>query len=87
MRRHAGSGRRSLYLASHFGAIHGMPRPEALMLIRDLSEHATQRQFVYSHRWRLHDLVIWDNRCTMHRGRAYDDQRYKRDTRRLTLED
>ena len=87
VRRHAGSQRRSLYLASHIGAIHGMPRPEALMLIRDLTEHATQRQFVYSHSWRVHDLVIWDNRCTMHRGRAYDDQRYKRDMRRMTLED
>ena len=87
VRRHPGSKRRSLYLASHIGAIHGMPRPEALMLIRDLTEHATQRQFVYSHTWRVNDLVIWDNRCTMHRGRAYDDQRYKRDMRRMTLED
>ncbi len=87
VRRHARSKRRSLYLASHIGAIRGMPRPEALMLIRDLTEHATQRQFVYSHTWRVHDLVIWDNRCTMHRGRAYDDQRYKRDMRRMTLED
>ena len=87
VRRHAGSGRRSLYLASHIGAIHGMPRPEALMLIRDLTEHATQREFVYSHTWRVHDLVIWDNRCTLHRGRPYDDQRYTRDMRRMTLED
>ncbi|MFN0161549.1 MAG: TauD/TfdA dioxygenase family protein [Burkholderiales bacterium] len=87
VRRHAGSGRRSLFLASHIGTIHGMPRPEALMLIRDLTEHATQREFVYSHTWRVHDLVIWDNRCTMHRGRAYDDQRYRRDMRRMTLED
>ncbi len=87
VRRHAGSQRRSLYLASHIGAIHGMPRPEALMLMRDLTEHATQRQFVYSHSWRVHDLVIWDNRCTLHRGRAYDDQRYQRDMRRMTLED
>ena len=87
VRTHAGSKRRSLYLASHIGAIHGMPRPEALMLIRDLTEHATQRQFVYSHTWRVNDLVIWDNRCTLHRGRAYDDQRYRRDMRRMTLED
>ncbi len=84
---HAGSGRRSLFLASHIGAIHGMPRPEALMLIRDLTGHATRREFVYSHTWRVHDLVIRDNRCTMHRGRAYDDQRSKRDMRRMTLED
>jgi alpha-ketoglutarate-dependent 2,4-dichlorophenoxyacetate dioxygenase len=87
VRRHSGSGRRSLFLASHIGTIHGMPRPEAMMLIRDLVEHATQRQFVYSHQWRVRDLVIWDNRCTLHRGRSYDDQRYKRDMRRVTLED
>ena len=86
VRRHAGSGRRSLYLAAHIGGIHGMPRPDAMMLIRDLTEHATQREFVYRHEWRQYDLVIWDNRCTMHRGRAYDDQRYKRDMRRVTLE-
>ena len=87
VRRHAGSGRLSLFLASHIGTIHGMPRPEAMMLIRDLTEHATQREFVYSHTWRLHDLVIWDNRCTLHRGRTFDDQRYKRDMRRITLQD
>ena len=87
VRRHPGSGRRSLYLAAHIGGIRGMPRPEAMMLIRDLTEHATQRKFVYRHEWRRFDLVIWDNRCTMHRGRAYDDQRYKRDMRRVTLED
>jgi alpha-ketoglutarate-dependent 2,4-dichlorophenoxyacetate dioxygenase len=87
VRRHPGSGRRSLFLAAHIGAIHGWPRPEAMMLIRDLTEHATQRQFVYQHRWRVHDLVIWDNRCTMHRGRAYDDRRFTRDMRRLTLQD
>jgi len=50
-------------------------------------EHATQREFVYRHAWRVHDLVIWDNRCTMHRGRAYDDVRHRRDMRRLTLQD
>jgi alpha-ketoglutarate-dependent 2,4-dichlorophenoxyacetate dioxygenase len=87
VRRHPGSGRKSLFLASHIGTIHGMPRPEAMMLIRDLTEHATQREFVYSHQWRAHDLVIWDNRCTLHRGRSYDDQRYKRDMRRITLQD
>ena len=87
VRRHPGSGRRSLFLASHIGAIDGMPRPEALMLVRDLIEHATQREFVYRHAWRVHDLVIWDNRCTMHRGRAYDDVRHRRDMRRLTLQD
>ena len=87
VRRHPGSGRQSLFLAAHIGTIHGMPRPEAMMLIRNLTEHATQRQFVYRHQWRVHDLVIWDNRCTMHRGLSYDDKRYKRDMRRVTLTD
>lgn len=87
VRRHMGSGRRGLFLASHIGNIHGWPRPEALMLIRELTEHATQREFVYRHVWREHDLVIWDNRCTLHRGRPYADKRYKRDMRRLTLQD
>lgn len=64
-----------------------MPRLEAMLLIRDLTEHATQRQFVYTHQWRVNDLVIRYNRCTLHRGRSYDDQRYKRDMRRVTLED
>ena len=87
VRRHPGSGRQSLFLAAHIGTIHGMPRPEAMMLIRNLTEHATQREFVYRHVWREHDLVIWDNRCTMHRGLSYDDKRYKRDMRRVTLTD
>ena len=87
VRRHPGSGRRSLFLASHIGQIHGWQRPEALMLIRELLEHATQPRFVYRHAWRVNDLVIWDNRCTMHRGRPYDDKRFPRDMRRLTLED
>jgi alpha-ketoglutarate-dependent 2,4-dichlorophenoxyacetate dioxygenase len=87
VRRHPGSGRKGLFLASHIGTIHGWPRPEALSFIRELTEHATQPQFVYRHTWRVHDLVIWDNRCTMHRGRPYDDQRYARDMRRMTLQD
>ena len=87
VRRHAGSGRLSLYLSAHIGTIHGWPRPEAMALIRDLAEHATQRDFVYQHRWRVMDLVVWDNRCTMHRGRAYEDKRYPRDMRRATISD
>lgn len=87
VRVHPGSRRKHLYLAAHIGAIHGLTRPDALMLVRDLTEHATQPQFVYRHSWRVHDLVIWDNRCTMHRGRPYDDKKYLRDMRRLTLED
>ena len=87
VRRHAGSGRLSLFLSSHIGRIQGLPAPEALMLIRDLMEHATQRHFVYQHRWAVGDLVMWDNRCTMHRGRGYDDKTHKRDMRRVTLSD
>ena len=87
VRRHPGSGRRSVFLSAHIGNIHGWLRPEALALIRELTEHATQREFVYRHTWQAYDLVIWDNRCTMHRGRRYDDKRYKRDMRRLTLQD
>jgi alpha-ketoglutarate-dependent 2,4-dichlorophenoxyacetate dioxygenase len=87
VRRHAGSGRRSIYLSAHIGTIHGWRRPEAMVLIRELTEHATQRRFVYRHEWRVHDLVIWDNRCTMHRARPFDDRQHKRDMRRMTLED
>ncbi len=87
VRRHPGSGRRSLFLASHIGRIIGWPAPEALMLIRDLIEHATPREAVYVHRWRVGDLVMWDNRCTLHRGRGYDDRTEARDLRRVTLMD
>ncbi len=87
VRRLPGSGRLSLFLSSHIGRIEGMPVPEGLFLIRDLLEHATQRDFVYSHAWRVNDLVIWDNRATLHRGRAYEDTLYPRDMRRVTLMD
>ena len=84
VRRHPQTGRKSLYLASHAGAIVGMPMPEARLLLRDLTEHATQPAFVYVHKWRLHDLVIWDNRQTMHRVRRYDEAQ-PRDMRRTTV--
>ncbi|MFT5182502.1 MAG: alpha-ketoglutarate-dependent 2,4-dichlorophenoxyacetate dioxygenase [Alphaproteobacteria bacterium] len=87
VRSHAGSGRRTLYLASHAGRIFGMDDGEGKALLAELIEHATQRQFVYSHRWRADDLVMWDNRCTMHRGLPFDDLRYKRDMRRTTVRD
>ena len=79
------SGRKSLYLASHAGPLLGMPEVEGRALIDELVAHATQRQFVYTHRWRVHDLVIWDNRCTMHRGTEFDDLRWKRDVQRATV--
>ena len=84
VRRHPNTGRLSLYLASHAGAIEGMPMPEARAFLRDLTEHATQRQFVYAHVWRQWDLVMWDNRVTMHRARRYNPLEV-RDMRRTTL--
>ena len=84
VRRHPNTGRLSLYLASHAGGIEGWPMPEARSFLRDLNEHATQRQFVYAHVWRPSDLVMWDNRVTMHRARRYDPKEV-RDMRRTTL--
>jgi len=83
----AESGRESLYIASHIGKIHGMPDDEMEALLKELVAHATQRQFVYTHRWRLNDLVMWDNRCTMHRGTEFDDLRWPRDMQRATTSD
>jgi alpha-ketoglutarate-dependent 2,4-dichlorophenoxyacetate dioxygenase len=82
---HPVTGRKSLYLASHIGGIVGWPVPEARAFIRDLTEHATQKQFVHAHMWRVNDLVMWDNRATMHRARRYDDMNQVRDMRRTTL--
>ena len=84
VRTHPVSGRRSLYLSSHAGAIVGMPMAEARILLRDLTEHATQRRFVYVHAWRPCDLVMWDNRQMMHRVRRYDESQ-PRDMRRTTV--
>lgn len=81
------SGRRSLYVASHAGRILGMDEAEGRALIDELIAHTTQRQFVYTHRWREHDLVMWDNRCTLHRGLPYDDLRWERDLQRATVLD
>ncbi|MGH7307541.1 MAG: TauD/TfdA dioxygenase family protein [Candidatus Rokuibacteriota bacterium] len=78
------TGRKSLYLSSHAGSILGWPVPEARAFLRDLVEHATQRQFVYAHKWRVGDLVMWDNRRTMHRGRPFPPEE-PRDVRRTTL--
>jgi len=79
--------RRSLYLASHASRIIDWPIPEGRLFLRDLTEHATQPQFVYRHAWRAGDLVIWDNRATMHRGRPFDDARNRRELRRVTTLD
>ena len=84
VRQHPVTGRKSLFLASHAGAILGWPIPEARAFLRDLTEHATQRQFVYAHVWRQWDLVMWDNRVTMHRARPFDNTEV-RDMHRTTV--
>ena len=81
------SGRRSLYVASHASRIIDWPVPEGRLLLRDLIEHATQPEFVYRHAWRVGDLVIWDNRATMHRARPFEDAKYRRELRRVTTLD
>jgi alpha-ketoglutarate-dependent 2,4-dichlorophenoxyacetate dioxygenase len=84
VRTHPVTGRKSLFLSAHAGAIEGWTIPEARMFLRDLTEFATQPRFVYSHEWRPYDLVVWDNRRTMHRARRFD-HREVRDVRRTTL--
>jgi alpha-ketoglutarate-dependent 2,4-dichlorophenoxyacetate dioxygenase len=83
VRRHPHSGRKSLYLSAHASHITGWPVADGRLLLADLNVHATQRQFVYSHTWRVGDLLIWDNRWTMHRGRPHDEAA-SRDLRRAT---
>jgi alpha-ketoglutarate-dependent 2,4-dichlorophenoxyacetate dioxygenase len=81
------SNRRSLYLAAHASRIVDWPVPEGRLLLHDLIEHATQPAFVYRHAWRVGDLVIWDNRATMHRARPFDDRQHRRELRRVTTLD
>ncbi|MBM3344816.1 MAG: TauD/TfdA family dioxygenase [Betaproteobacteria bacterium] len=82
---HPKTGRKSLYLSSHIGGIAGWPVPEARAFLRDLTEHATQPRFVYSHAWKVGDLVMWDNRTVMHRATRFDDLKEVRDLRRTSL--
>ena len=84
VRTHPVHRRKSLYLSSHAGVVRGRSVPEGRLLLRDLTEHATQPEFVYVHKWAVHDLVMWDNRQTMHRVRRYD-QSQPRDMRRATV--
>ena len=84
VRTHQATGRKSLFLSAHAGAIVGWTVPEARAYLRELTEHATQREFVYSHQWRQYDLVMWDNRATMHRAKRFDRNEV-RDMRRTTL--
>jgi alpha-ketoglutarate-dependent 2,4-dichlorophenoxyacetate dioxygenase len=86
VRSHPGSHRKTLYLAAHASHIEGMPVPDGRLLLLDLMEHATKPQFVHAHKWREGDLVIWDNRCTMHRARPFDTAKV-RDLRRVTTRD
>jgi len=86
VRRHSGSERKTLYLSAHASHIVGWPVPEGRILLYDLNLHATRPEFVHSHEWRVGDLVIWDNRCTMHRGRPHDNS-HPRDLRRATTLD
>ncbi|HEX4172342.1 MAG TPA: TauD/TfdA family dioxygenase [Acetobacteraceae bacterium] len=86
VRLHPGSGHKALYLSAHASHVVGWPVADGRLLLWDLTAHATQRQFVYSHTWRVGDLVIWDNRCTMHRGRPHDETQ-PRDLRRATTLD
>ena len=81
------SQRKALYVASHASRIMQWPVPEGRLLLRDLIEHATQPEFVYRHQWRVGDLVIWDNRCTMHRARPFEDTKHRRELRRVTTLD
>ena len=87
VRRHPGSGRKTLYLASHASHVIGWPLERGRALIEELIAFATEPRFVYQHRWSVGDLVMWDDRCTMHRGRPYDDTRYRRDMHRTTVSD
>jgi alpha-ketoglutarate-dependent 2,4-dichlorophenoxyacetate dioxygenase len=82
---HKGSGRKALFIAAHTMDVEGMPREEGRKLIRELIEHCTQPQYVFSVEWHVGDMVIWDNLCSMHRGGEYDYGRYKRDMRRTTV--
>jgi alpha-ketoglutarate-dependent 2,4-dichlorophenoxyacetate dioxygenase len=86
VRIHPGSHRKTLYIASHASHIIGMPVPDGRLLLLDLIEHSTRPPFVHAHRWRQGDLVIWDNRCTMHRARPFDTTKV-RDLRRVTTRD
>ena len=83
VRTHQGSKRKTLYLSAHASHVSGWPVADGRLLLLDLNAHATQERFIYRHEWKVGDLVIWDNRCTMHRGRPHDETK-ARDLRRAT---
>lgn len=80
-------GRKTLYIASHASKIIGWPVPDGRLLLLELRDHAVQKENRYKHEWTVGDLVIWDNRCTMHRGLPYEDTKYRREMRRVTTLD
>ena len=82
---HPGTGERALYLGSHAMRIVGMAEEEGRALLDELLTFATQPRSVYRHAWRRYDLVVWDNRCTLHRGRPFDAARYRRVMARTTV--
>ena len=86
VRTHPETGRRGLYIGAHASSVVGMPPPEGTALIDELLAFATQAQFTYTHRWAVHDLVIWDNRRVLHRGRPYDADRVRRVMHRATVD-
>jgi len=86
VREHPRTGRKSLVLASHASHILGWPADESAALLRELMDFATQPKYVFYYKWSVGDLVVWDNRCTMHRGTPFNDKAYKRDMRRTTVQ-
>ncbi len=82
---HKGSGRKALYVAAHARDVVGLPREEGRALLRELTEFATQPQYVFNVSYRPGDMVIWDNLCSMHRGGGYDERTHRRDMRRTTI--
>jgi len=87
VRRHRGSGRKALFIASHASHIIGWPADEGRALLGELLAFATQERFVYVHKWRVGDLVIWDNRCTLHRATPFPSNDHRREMRRTTVVD
>ncbi|OWT56169.1 TauD/TfdA dioxygenase family protein [Candidimonas nitroreducens] len=81
VRLHAGSGRKCLYIGAHASHIVDMDESEGRALLEELTEFATQPQFRYEHKWQPHDLLVWDDSCTLHRATPFDDQKYRRELR------
>ena len=83
--RTSASGRKALFVGAHTQRIIGIDEAESAALLEELIAFATQPHFVYAHEWRQGDILIWDNRCTLHRGTGYDYRRHRRDMRRATI--